>query len=55
MEKLIVHPNMRHSMGQAGRDLVIGRFSSAKINQSTYEVYQHLADEIGRKNSPNEI
>ncbi len=55
MEKLIVHPDMRHSMGQAGRDVVIGRFSSTKINQSTYEVYQHLADAIGQKNPPTEI
>jgi glycosyltransferase involved in cell wall biosynthesis len=55
MEKLIVHPDMRRSMGQAGRDLVVGRFSSAKINQSTYEVYQRLVNEIGRKIRANEI
>lgn len=51
MEKLISHPEIRQSMGQAGRELAVGRFSSSRINQSTYLVYQHLVDEIGRKNS----
>jgi glycosyltransferase involved in cell wall biosynthesis len=51
MEKLISHPETRRAMGQAGRELAVGRFSSSRINQSTYLVYQRLVDEIGRKNS----
>jgi glycosyltransferase involved in cell wall biosynthesis len=51
MEKLISHPETRRAMGQAGRELAVGRFSSSRINQSTYLVYQRLVNEIGRKNS----
>lgn len=45
IEKLILDPEARRVMGQAGRELMLRRFSSAIINLSTHKVYQSLVEE----------
>lgn len=40
MEKLITHPEMRKTMGKAGREYIVQRFGSSKINHETYKIYQ---------------
>jgi len=46
LEKLIDNPNMRSSMGKAGRERIIDKFSSSKINRETYEIYQKVWPEL---------
>ena len=40
--KLIIDPNKRKAMGIAGREHVVQRFSSTKINHETYEIYRKI-------------
>ena len=40
LEKLILDSDMRKTMGIAGREYVVQRFSSSKINHETYEIYR---------------
>jgi glycosyltransferase involved in cell wall biosynthesis len=42
LESLVLDSERRRSMGLAGRELVIRRFSSSIVNSSTAKVYQHL-------------
>lgn len=42
LEKLVKNPKMRKTMGRAGREYIIQRFSSSKINHETYRIYQNL-------------
>lgn len=42
LEKLIMDSKLRKSMGIAGREYVVKRFGSSKINQETYEIYQNI-------------
>lgn len=41
-KKLIMDPKMRKTMGNAGREYIIQRFSSSKINRETYKIYQNI-------------
>lgn len=41
-EKLILDRNLRLEMGKKGRELVLEKFTHAKVNQITIEVYRHL-------------
>jgi len=45
LEKLILNPELRKSMGKAGREFMVQRFSSSLINHETYEIYQKLWSE----------
>lgn len=42
LERLILDPELRKSMGQAGRDFVVQRFSNSIVNGDTYRIYQSL-------------
>jgi glycosyltransferase involved in cell wall biosynthesis len=42
IEKLIKNSVLRKSMGKAGREYIIRRFSSSKINRETYDIYQKI-------------
>jgi glycosyltransferase involved in cell wall biosynthesis len=42
LETLINNPNMRKAMGKAGREIVDRRFSTTRINDETYRIYQKL-------------
>ena len=42
LERLIVDPEMRKAMGKAGREYIVQRFSSSRINRETYGIYQNL-------------
>jgi glycosyltransferase involved in cell wall biosynthesis len=42
LEKLILDPEARRSMGYAGREIVIRKFSNLIVNDSTIRVYQCL-------------
>lgn len=55
IETLILKPELRRSMGLAGRAVAVERFSCTKINPSTYEVYRRLADEIEPKSRMGEM
>jgi len=41
LESLVVDPERRQTMGENGRKIVIEKFTHKKINQATFEVYQH--------------
>jgi glycosyltransferase involved in cell wall biosynthesis len=43
LEKLTMNPKMRKTMGRAGREYIIQRFSSSKINHETFRIYQNLS------------
>jgi len=40
LKNMIMDPALRHDMGVAGREYIIKKFSSSKINHDTYKVYQ---------------
>ena len=42
LEKLVMDPDLRKVMGTAGREHVVQRFSSSKINRETYEIYRYI-------------
>lgn len=42
LKTLINNPDMRKAMGKAGREIVDRRFSTTKINNETYRIYQKL-------------
>jgi glycosyltransferase involved in cell wall biosynthesis len=46
LEKLIVNPKMRKTMGRAGREYIIQRFDGSKINQETYRIYQNFSKNV---------
>jgi len=41
-EKLLNNPDMREAMGKVGRESIKKRFSTARINEETYKIYQSL-------------
>jgi glycosyltransferase involved in cell wall biosynthesis len=42
IEKLIKNSALRRVMGKAGREYIVQRFSSSKINRETYDIYQKI-------------
>ena len=42
LERLILDPELRATMGKAGREFIVQRFSSSIINRETYRIYQNL-------------
>jgi glycosyltransferase involved in cell wall biosynthesis len=42
LEKLAVDPALRASMGQAGRQRVLGKYTNELVNSATFAVYQEL-------------
>ena len=46
LERLILDAGTRLSMGKAGRDLVVHKFSTSIVNSSTLNVYQDLVGEL---------
>lgn len=40
--KLLMDPHLRGSMGAAGRQMILDKFTSARVNQATFEIYSHL-------------
>jgi len=45
LDRLAWSRELRESMGQAGRQRVVERFSAAEIDSATLEVYRHLLGE----------
>ena len=41
LEKLIINPKMRKTMGLAGREYIVQRFDASRINHKTYKIYQN--------------
>lgn len=46
LENLITNPNIRRSMGSAGRKMIEQRFSTVLINRETFQIYQSLISAI---------
>jgi glycosyltransferase involved in cell wall biosynthesis len=44
LERLALDPTARIAMGEAGRQLVLDRFTHEKINQATMQVYQDVLE-----------